>query len=98
MRFKVLGLKRKGFNYEYLVRGEDCWGMKDILPQMLEVSKHSKYYFLTANFFIIDKRVPSRTAQISLDSTLSPQIKKIYVFDQGIGKQMIDKYIRSIEH
>lgn len=98
MQFKILGFKRKGVNYEYLVRGEDCWGITDILPQMLEVSKHSKYYFLTANFNIMDRRVPSRIAQISIESTLSPQIRKIYVFDSGIGKQMIDKYIRSIEN
>jgi hypothetical protein len=53
-----------------------------------------------AIFAIVDKRDKGqRGATITLEGTIAPEINRLRVFDKdsGIGKQIISKYIKSIE-
>lgn len=104
MNFKIFDYKRKGVNHVYLIRGEGRWSLLDLVPRMLEVSKRSRDYALQydmtgGEFAIIDKRAPDkRRATLTLEGTLAPEINRVRIFDEGVGKQMIDKYLRSVEN
>lgn len=104
MKFKILGFKRRNTFYEYIVKGDKPYTKKDLIPFMQEISNHSERYKLETTPGVGDDTSDLRIvvgniyrATISLESTLFPTIKKIHVQDEGVGKQMIDKYVRSIE-
>jgi len=102
MEFKILGLQRHRKTYEYLIKGDRCWGLTDLSPYMFEISKKSKDYQLGSDYSIVDKRNPETCkAHMELRSTLDERMKKLIVFDFSplpIGKQMIEKFVKSIEN
>jgi len=103
MGFKVLEVRGRGAKRTFYVQGETKWSLLDLIPYMLEVSKHSRDYALVCNlqgepFFIVDKRDrENRRASLTLEATLDPKINRVHVLDAGVGTQMINKYLRSIE-
>ena len=103
MQFTILDFQRRKANYTYLIQGEGRWSLLDLVPHMLEVSKHSRDYALEygmgdGQFTIIDKRDREhRRARLRLEETLVPKINKVHVLDVGVGKQMIEKYLMAVE-
>ena len=105
MKFKVLGSKRKGSEYEFTIQGDGEWSFSDIVPCMINaVSSASTFYI--EDSVIKDRRYddnPSENkgkralAKFNLESTLVPNVKKLSVSDQGIGKQMIEKFVLGID-
>lgn len=96
MGFKILYYKHRGASHEWGIRGDGPWGLLDMLPYMLQVSKRSKDYGISAAGTIFDKRT-DRHSEIKVSGTISPNINKVNVFDTCIGAQMIRKYITSVE-
>ena len=105
MKFKIVGVQKnkrysaKNGNYTYWIQGEGRLALLDLIPYMLEVSKHSKDYALNGEFEIVDKRTAGiRMARFRLEATLDCRLNRVHVFDNGIGTQMIDKFMRSVEN
>lgn len=103
MKFKILHFRRKDDFFDYLVSGEGNWALGDVVPFMQEISNHSKNYKMVTlprdydNPTQIQIHNRPAYATINLESTTSLSFKHLIVQDMGIGKQMIDKYVRSIE-
>ncbi len=104
MRFKITDYQRRGVRHTYFIRGEGRWGLTDLVPHMLQVSKHSKNYALEYSvqgergFALVDKRDrENRRATLSLEGTIDPKVNRVHVFDSGVGAQMIRKYLEAVE-
>ncbi len=103
MGFKIIGAKREGDIFMYYIKGSENWELPDLLPYMLEVSKRSEDYTLDYDrrnntpSSITDKKMTHRTARISLETTISKGTMKLIISDTGIGKQMVEKFARSVE-
>jgi len=103
--FKILEYRRRGVTYEYVIKGEkDDWGVLDLVPHFLTISKRSTNFSFSYRFgsggpfYFVDKRSPeSDKAEIRTRATLDKKIKRVNIFDSGIGKQMIEKFMASIE-
>ncbi len=96
MGYKILSSSRKRSQYEFIIKGEEDWALHDLFPLMAKVSERSRDYYLSGDLEIRDRRSSNR-ASFELCSTLSPSLKKLLVRDEGIGKQMIEKFVESIQ-
>ena len=103
MKFKIFNYQRRKTQHTYLIEGEGKWSLLDILPYMLKVSKRSRdfaveYDMGNGAISLVDKRDAERTrSRLNLEKTLDPKINKVRILDRGVGKQMIDKFMRSVE-
>jgi len=97
MTFEILEHDRKGTRHSYTVKGPDGWTLEDLPPYMAKITKQSKNFELIRNTIISDKRWSGNEASITLEKTVIPYINKLIVIDRGVGTQMINKYIHSIE-
>lgn len=99
MGYKIRGSSRKGSVYEFIIEGiiegERDWTLDD-LTSLMKVSEKSNYY-LSEKLQICDRRSSDRVASLELISTASPNFKKLIIRDDGIGKQMIEKFVGSIQ-
>lgn len=97
MIFKILGSRKKGRFYEFVIEGEeDAWDFNDILTIMKNaVSSHSDYFIEGHN--IRERISVYRRAEMNLEETAIKGIRKLVVRDENIGKQMIEKFVYSIE-
>lgn len=88
--------KRKGSKYEFTISGEGDWTFEDIVPYMEKaVSTKSDFYF--EDSCIKDKQREGHFARFNLSPTLASNIKKLHVVDNSIGKQMIEKFVKTLE-
>ena len=107
MEFEIKGIRRNKSEYEYTIRGDNDFYLADLFPYMTHISKRSKNYKLIIdinnlkNAEIVDNRNSKHIrATMRLEDTLSPSFKKLLISDNlnnPVGKQMIDKFARSIE-
>lgn len=108
MEFKIKDYKKevdeKGRDiHRYLVESEIGMTIQDLVCKMLPFSRASKHFKLrysyAQDFFICDMReMDSKRAYIRLRGTLDRRVTRVNIFDSGIGKKMIDKFMRSIEN
>ena len=102
MAFKIIDSFHRGVRYEFVIKGPENWSLTDLIPYMLKVSKTSRDYKVTYDMdsspplgFSDNKR--GGTAMLRLEDTLIPNLKRLKIFDDGVGTTMINKFVRSIE-
>ena len=102
MTFKIQSSRHRGAKYEFIIQGPKDWNLLDLIPYMLRVSKTSADYRVTSDMdssppFKFSDKKRGGTAAVTLEDTLSPKIKKLKIFDDGVGTTMINKFVKSIE-
>ena len=108
MDFKINKWTRSDWKSEFIIQGEEGWEFKDLVPPMEKYSERCEHYHLTKGNIIGDKKSlidyrirhrknPALNATFDLESTVNSNFKRLVVHDSGIGEQVIEKFVLSIE-
>jgi len=104
MNFVILDYKKKRTCYTYLIKGEQPWDIANLTAHFRRVSQEMGNFVFVYDFdsptpfCLVDQRAPNkRRASLESRGTLDKRVKRISVFDFGLGKDIIERFMNSVE-